>query len=690
MKPEIRRFTSLGERLRAARHRTFVGRAAELELFRAALNGAPESFAVQFLTGLGGIGKSTLLRRFAEEAAAAGRTVVEIDGHQGPHTPEAFEADAAKMFTDDRAVLLVDDFEAYRPLEGWLRERFLPRLPAGALVVLAGKRPPDAMWLSDPGWEDVLRVIPVDDLPRDDAVALLTARGVPSALHPALLAFAGGHPLALSLAAAAERNGGGEAAGWTPPQEVIAALLTRLVGQVPSPVHRQALDISAHVRTTTEGLLRDVLPEADAGALFAWLRQLSFMEPASSGIRPHAVIREVLDTDLSWRDPQRYEDMHRGLIRRFVAEVRAGSGPMGFAQMEALLYLLWDGSGPSGEREGRHVHEDVLRSGDRDAILEIAAEKTNEETAAIVGFWLERRPDAFAVFRDSATEEPVGYMVSLRLTEPDDEENAADPVVAEAWSYVRRMSPLREGEHLAIVRCMLSREPFPSRVGDLIAARIATMAIRSEGVAWICLVLSDPDKWKRFTVFGEQDALRVSVGDQTFGLLCRNWQEASPEVWLEQLKPRRTSPQGATPYHRSVRRYAVLSRAEFDAAVRSALRSWNRPDVLANSPLVPTRVVAEAGPEPVDALRKVLGETVERLGADPREVKLHRAITMTFMHNTPTQQAAADRLGLPFSTYRRHLTRGLQRVCDLLWQRELLGAGDAETGDKGHIPISHI
>ena len=28
-------------------------------------------------------------------------------------------------------------------------------------------------------------------------------------------------------------------------------------------------------------------------------------------------------------------------------------------------------------------------------------------------------------------------------------------------------------------------------------------------------------------------------------------------------------------------------------------------------------------------------------------------------------------LGLPFSTYRRHLTRGVERVVDWLWQREL-------------------
>jgi hypothetical protein len=675
---ETRRFTSIGERLRAARDRTFVGRSAELDLFRTALDDAAESFAVQFLTGPGGVGKSTLLRRFAEEAGAAGRTVVEIDGHGSPHTPEAFEADAAKMFTLDRAVLLVDDFEAYQPLEGWLRDRFLPRLPAGSLVVIAARRPPGAMWSSDPGWEDVLRVIVLGDLPRDDAVALLTARGVPSALHPALLAFAGGHPLALALAASAARHGAGENAEWTPTQDVIGALLTRLVGQVPSPVHRQALEISAHVRTTTEGLLRAVLSEADAGSLFDWLRRLSFMEPAPSGIRPHDVIREALDTDLSWRDPQRYEDMHRRLIRHFVGEARVASDSASFAQMEALMYLLWHGSGLFSERDEYDVYEDVLRTGDRRAILDITVENTNDETAAIVDFWLERRPEAFAVYRSSDSGEPAGFVLSLRLTAPDDEENAVDPVVAEAWSYVRRMSPLREGEHLAIARIMLARDSFPSPVGDLIAVRLVTMAIRSEGVAWSCLVLPDPERWQRSTVFGEQDALIVSVGDRTFGLFCRNWQEARLETWLEQLRPRRTPTSRRVPHHPSVRKYAVLSRAEFDAAVRSALRSWNRPDVLAASPLIPARVVAEAGPEPVGALRKVLHETVEKLDADPREVKLHRAITMTFMQNTPTQQAAADRLGLPFSTYRRHLTRGLQRVCDLLWQRELLGTGGGE------------
>ncbi|WP_268966935.1 hypothetical protein [[Actinomadura] parvosata] len=34
----------------------------------------------------------------------------------------------------------------------------------------------------------------------------------------------------------------------------------------------------------------------------------------------------------------------------------------------------------------------------------------------------------------------------------------------------------------------------------------------------------------------------------------------------------------------------------------------------------------------------------------------------------------AERLGLPFTTYRRHLAAGVQRICADLWRRELYGS----------------
>jgi len=66
------------------------------------------------------------------------------------------------------------------------------------------------------------------------------------------------------------------------------------------------------------------------------------------------------------------------------------------------------------------------------------------------------------------------------------------------------------------------------------------------------------------------------------------------------------------------------------------------------------------------------GRFEQHLGEDPRQRKAHRALVATFLSGAHTQEAAAERLGLPFSTYRRHLIRGLEVLCSLLWRRELL------------------
>jgi hypothetical protein len=72
-------------------------------------------------------------------------------------------------------------------------------------------------------------------------------------------------------------------------------------------------------------------------------------------------------------------------------------------------------------------------------------------------------------------------------------------------------------------------------------------------------------------------------------------------------------------------------------------------------------------------LRDVVAEAIDALRADSRDEKLHRALTRTYVRPAQTQELAAEAFGLPFSTYRRHLTRGVERVVERLWQRELYG-----------------
>ncbi|TDD31790.1 ATP-binding protein, partial [Nonomuraea terrae] len=137
----------LGWRLQAARELAFVGREEELAVFRAALYGG--GCGVVHVHGPGGAGKSALLRRFAHEAVVAGRPVSVVDGRMVESSPAAFEAAAGLVLRDADGVLLVDGFERLQGLEGWLREWFLPRVPVGALVVIAGRNPPDLRWRVD-------------------------------------------------------------------------------------------------------------------------------------------------------------------------------------------------------------------------------------------------------------------------------------------------------------------------------------------------------------------------------------------------------------------------------------------------------------------------------------------------------------------------------------------------------------
>lgn len=74
-------------------------------------------------------------------------------------------------------------------------------------------------------------------------------------------------------------------------------------------------------------------------------------------------------------------------------------------------------------------------------------------------------------------------------------------------------------------------------------------------------------------------------------------------------------------------------------------------------------------------LETLLRRAIETLRQHPRDDKLLRAVERTYVDPAPTQEAAAMRLGLPFSTYRRHLTQGTERVVTWLWDREVYGAG---------------
>ena len=678
--------STLARRLRGARRRRFVGRDGELELFRAGLEvPAGPDWAVLWIHGPGGVGKTALLGVLEEDAETAGVPAWRLDLRAVELSPAGFWSALAPLLGADdpeaalaapgRRVLLLDTYETAAGFDAWIREQFVPGLGEDTLVVIAGREPPGRGWREDPGWRELLRTLSLRNLPPGDARALLAAAGIGDDLHDRVLELTHGHPLALSLLVdvLAQREGAPPELAAAP--DVVGELLARFVADVPSRRHRAALEACAHTRVTTEGLLRVALGGDDAGELFAWLRALSFVEEGAEGLFPHDLARDVLDADLRWRDRGHYAEVHGNVRRHVVGRILASDGR---AQRAATTDLMFLHRGNAGIRPfydwdtlGR-AYADAIRPTDEDAVLAMVERHETAASLAIARYWLARRRDAFAVVRRTVDDAPIGFGISLPLHEATAEDRAEDPGAAAMWDYVVEHGAPRPGEEVWGARMFMDAEryqaPSPSLNAIAIDSTQRWVARRRPG--WDLLgAWADPDAIGPF--FSHIDFPRApeadyTVGGRRYGVFAHDWRRRGVEAWFDLMESRELADEaggGTTAPPPAV----ALSHDEFTAAVRRALRDLHRPEALAACPLGRTRVAQE------QELRALIEEAVATLAGDPRDAKLARALERTYVKPAPTQEAAAELLGLPFSTYRGHLTRGIERVADRLWQRELYG-----------------
>ena len=673
---------TVADRLRGARRRGFVGRAAELELFRAALDAPEPPFSVLWICGPGGVGKTTLLGALADAARAVGREPAIVDLRGMEPSPPAFAADLGRARQTERPVLLLDTFEIAGALEDWLREELVPGLPAGTLVVVASRARPGDAWRADPGWRELLRVVSLRNLDPDDARALLRGAGVADDLHEWVLDLTHGHPLALSL-------------------------LLDVLGQRPTAVPLELCDVPDLV-----GRLRSQLPRRPAErappARARARRPRSFHDrgrPARrSGRRTgrgavrvaaRAVVRRMRATRAVPARPGARGHRRRPALarcRRLPARARTcarGSGRAARARtgrehqraLADLMFLhrgnpaapaFWD-----WESLGE-VYADAARGADRAPILAMVERQEGAASAAIAEHWLERQPESFAAFRGRGAE-PLGFLAQLALHAASDAELARDPGARALWAHALRHGAPRADEEVLACRFSMDRDAYqaPSRSFNVVTMRTTQEWLGRPRLSWYYIVFADPEAVASLmTYIGFQRAADADfdVGGRRYGVYARDWRRESGAEWLERMAERELG--GEPPaVERDTSEPLALSQPEFAGAVRRALRSLHNRSDLAANPLIRARVVRErAGDRPApEALRELVGDAIDELRVDPRDAKLVRALERTYLRPAPTQEAAAELLGLPFSTYRGHLARGIERVVEWLWQRELYG-----------------
>jgi AAA ATPase domain len=688
---------TLGDVLMARRRRRFVGRASEIELFRAALDSVEPPFSVLHVHGPPGIGKTRLLDVFAGLAEDGGAGVVRLDGRDLVPSPAAVlealqgvlevpEGEGAIVGPSGpgRLVVLLDTYERLAPLDDWVRTRLLPRLPATALTVAAGRMPPGSAWRADPAWRELLRVVSLRNLSPEESRQYLHACGVDRARHDELVELAHGHPLGLSLVADVVARGGEAAADPLTP-DLVGTLLRRFVEVVPSGLHRRGLEVCALARVTTEALLREALEVEDVHELFAWLRELSFVESGPEGVFPHDLARDALEADLRWRDPDGHTRVFREVRAHVQGRLRSSRGREQQRAIADAKYLFrrlpgvlspvdWDAWGQQ--------YPEPARPEDREAILDLVQAWEGRESAAIAARWWELQPEGFFVIRgqDGAVD---GFLALLELTRASTQDIAADPAANAALDYARRQAPPRPTESVTQTRFIIDREAYQGPSATLNATPVLTFQryLGTPNLAWDFLTLAEPERWDDYFALADLPRAAgadVVVGGRRYGLFAHDFRQVPIDALLE-LVTERALAQDVTPTPQAQPPPLVLSQPEFDGAVRQALRDLRRPELLSRNPLLRTRLVGDrAGDEEPggSVLQALVRAAVEALREHPRDDKLWRAVERTYVRPAPTQERAAAALGLPFSTYRRHLTQGVDRVVAWLWDREVYGGGE--------------
>lgn len=651
--------------LELLRAQGFVGRAGPLAAIAASLQGV-KPYRVHLVHGQGGIGKTTLLDAAERLARAAARPVHRLDARDLVCSTAAIVSWHASLATTGAAaLLLIDGYELLKPLDDWFRAVFLPGLPPGTVTVLAGRAAPSDAWWLDAGWRFLAATHELGPLTTSEGDALLERLGVPHDRRAGLAKLARGHPLVLVMLAEVSRRRPG-LADFEDAPDVVGRLCARIMDDVPSPAHRLGLATCAHATQATEDLLGRTVGD-QVEAVWTWLAQRPYVRHGPVGLYLHDVVSALFETEFRHRSPDGYLALHRAVRAYF--EERLDDPNETHPERAATEILLLHRRGPlSAEVAGLPgaTLPPLTRAttADHGWMIDLLARTDGPRAAGIAARWFASQGNT--LYRIKLEDGPVALAHHGYLSAPPDDLD--DPVATTIWNLVARHGPLRPGERIDVNRFGAcsggTRDPL------LLLANGAACVLewRHQPAAWTFLVTPDPDYYgPYFGYLGMQHMLTVDLGDGPVGGWGWDRRRLDVRSLFEMMSHRELTGEIGPP-PAELLRPAPLGREAFDRAVRAALPALRSPDRLADSPLLGAALVRTPNPNQLAAM--LIG-SIARLGGEPRGAEHRRVLERTYLHAVASQEVAAEVLGLPFSTYRRHLGQAAQRLCDLLWAVEI-------------------
>lgn len=659
---------TLGQRLAWRDEERFVGREAELALFDDVL--APDPAAsVVFVHGAGGVGKSTLLREIARRGERRGFTPCVIEGRDLAPVPGQLEEALDGVQDHARPLLLFDTYERMAAAGGWLRQCLLPTLPAGAVVVLAGRRAPEPGWTQD-GWERLILQLELKPLTDDDAEVLVARHGVDDpALVQRLVRWAQGSPLALALGADAAASRGDELdlAELDEDPDLARTLLQRLARAELDGADLDVLTVAAIARVTNASMLRDVLPDVDPEEAYAFLRGLSVTEVRGGGVALHDRVRRALRADLRDRSGERERELRRRIADHLHRRAVAGEPGLcvDLAALSENSALRW-GFGA----EGSVTHRvDDLRAGDLAHTRTLMHRRYGD-----AGYW-----DALAPLLEAAAERVVVVRdrndrvagLSVCVT-PGNAPAAADddPVLGPWLDHARRTIP--DGDVLIWRDALDFTAGLKGDVASPVLAMLNTASMMRSGLtnhryAYLPIDPDNPVAVAFAQAVGATHIPQLDVRYRDRRVQC-HLLDHGPGGILGNQRDQIYRELGLTPPSGGA---APPPPRPIDVEdVRDALRNLHQPLALAASPLA----TGTTPPERAESVRDLLRAAVDGAFGESYDEDLQRRIVERgYFDPQGGHERAAMELNVSRATYFRRLRRASERVADWVIARRAEG-----------------
>lgn len=531
---------------------SFCGREAEVAALLEIL--APDGPLVSFLHGIPGLGKSTILSHFAEQATAQGAQVTTMDCRVVEPTAAGFLAawgqligvelkdlaTAAQITAEQPApvVLCLDNYETLLLLDTWLRQTLMPVMADNFRLIMASRRPPIPLWLTAPGWQGLFSPLALAPLPESAARQLLAGARISPEQCDAIINQTHGNPLALKMAAAAMVQSSVNLQNVAL-QDVMQELAGLFLAEVADPATRDALSKASVARRITRSLLR-ALPDVDEEQ-FENLRHLPFVDTWPDGLRLHDAVRDAIAGTLRANDPECYFTARRCTWSQLRDEVRITPRSELWRSTADMLFLI----------ENPVIREAFFPSSDQDLavvpaqpsdwmqIRDIIRRHDGEQGIGPLHAWWTHHPGTFRVVRNRDDQLIAFYCMSEAGLVADEVQDA-DPVAA-TWQANLTDESQISGEKTLFLRRWLHVDegegPCAAQAACWLDAKRAYMELRPALRRVYLAVVDLPVYGPAATQLGFQHlaAETTQIGDQNFQTAMLDFGPESVDGWITRL-----------------------------------------------------------------------------------------------------------------------------------------------------------